>query len=45
MPTDKSATSSVAIESYNTEHDADIQIRQIKFATIWLSKTIGRSNE
>ncbi len=42
---DKSGANTAAIESYNAEHEADIEIRRINISTILLNRTIERRSE
>jgi len=42
---DKSGANKAAIESYNAEHQADVEIRQVKYPIIFLNRTTERSSE
>jgi putative transposase len=39
---DKSGANKVAIESYNAEHQADVEIRQVKYLTDVFDKTFSK---
>jgi putative transposase len=41
---DGSGANTAAIEDYNEEHDAELEIRQVKYLNTWLNRTTARSS-